>query len=351
MSIALASTYAEPLSPRVSSGAVRPGQRLVRPTGPVEIASKQYLLYGEPVSSEIPLPVPVIRAGAPAATVIFRRGSGLSTPSGTPISVRRGPNGELLSERFQDASGDWIRHTNLGTFHINPELTCVDVYPEPGVADELLGLVLIGQISTFLLGRRGHPCLHASAVTVQGRTAVFVGTNGQGKSTMASCFLARGGTLLTDDALPLRLEGESVYGGPGLPLMKMWQDTANSLALPEELPSLPLLNKKVLVLDGHYPFAAAPARLHQLFVLSRYRLAPGASPEISQSRLGTREALAILLAQTSWSMLLTREEVAQLMPFYARVCRSLPVYVLRFPNGYEYQDQVHRHILDELAQP
>ncbi|MGV3724027.1 MAG: hypothetical protein ACO1SX_24305, partial [Actinomycetota bacterium] len=309
-----------------------------------------YFLYGQPVRSEIPLPPPPTARRTRFPAVTFRRGRGAAAPEGAPAAVRRGTDGKVLSERYRDRAGEWIRHANVGLFHITPDLRTVWVYADPGVSDEFLGLVLIGQISTFLLGKHGFPCLHASAVIAEGRTAAFLGTNGQGKSTMAGSFLARGATLLTDDALPLHVDGETVYGAPGVPLMKMWSDTANSLAISETLPNLPLINKKLLILEGRYPFAAAPARLDGLFILSRYQTTPGDSSEVSLTRLSERDALTAMLAQTSWNMLLTREEVARLLPFYAGICRRVPVWLLQFPHGYEHQDAIHLRVLRELSQ-
>ena len=45
--------------------------------------------------------------------------------------------------------------------------------------------------------------LHASAVDVGGQAIVFVGRSGQGKSTLAAAFVARGAKLLADDAVLL----------------------------------------------------------------------------------------------------------------------------------------------------
>lgn len=312
-------------------------------------SSQQYVLYGQQVRSEIDLPIPATTVPGNTASLEFRRADGTPELDGEPVAVRRGPGGVVLSARYQDERGEWIQHSGMGVFHISPDMQYVDVYPEPEVSDELLGLVLVGQISTFVLAKRGYHCLHASAITAAGRTAVFVGTNGQGKSTMAGCFLARGATLLTDDALPLRVEEDAVYGGPGLPMMKMWGDTAANLAPMEELPSLPLLTKKLLVLNGRFPFAEAPAKLDGLFALSRYRPAAGDTPEISLVRMSPRESLTLLLAQTSWNMLMNREEAARLLPVYARVAQTLPVWSLRYPEGYEHQDAVYRRILKELS--
>jgi hypothetical protein len=69
---------------------------------------------------------------------------------------------------------------------------------------------LFGPIIGFVLHLRGTPCLHASAVVIDGRAVAFLGHSGAGKSTMAAAFVRRGFAALTDDVLALDF---SSYGG------------------------------------------------------------------------------------------------------------------------------------------
>lgn len=310
---------------------------------------RHYTLYGLSVRSEIGLPLPEIAPCSSPPAVVFRRAAGTAGLEGQPVAFRRGPGGIELAARYQSKNGEWIRNLNIGVFHLDSNFRCVTVYPDAGVPDEVLGLVLVGQICTFLLAKRGYPCLHASAVTTGGHTAAFVGSHGRGKSTMAACFLARGATLLTDDALPVRVDGETVYGGPGLPMMKLWGDTAEALLPAQELPNLPMLNKKLLMVDDRFPFAEVPAKLGGIFALARYQPEPDESPQVTLTRTSVRDTLTLLLGNTSWSALMTRSEVACILPFYARIAQLLPGYLLRFPAGYQYHGVIFDRVREELA--
>src|SRR5581483_7212251 len=162
--------------------------------------------------------------------------------------------------------------------------------------------------------------------------------------------LRRGATLLTDDALPLRCLPDGVCGGPGLPLMKVWQETAeHALGLAEALPDLTAAyEKKLLALDGRYAVATTPVPLRAIYVLDRYDplARSDASPAIR--RLSWRESATCLIAQTSYGAFLRPAEAARLLPLYARLVAQAPVRVLSYPTGFAHQEAVCARIMADL---
>lgn len=58
-----------------------------------------------------------------------------------------------------------------------------------------------------LLILQGHPVLHASAVSINGRAIAFSGPSGAGKTTMARAFATAGAALLAEDFFVVRLDG------------------------------------------------------------------------------------------------------------------------------------------------
>jgi hypothetical protein len=169
---------------------------------------------------------------------------------------------------------------------------------------------------------------------------------------MAAGFLCQGATLLTDDALSLRSGSDGLYGAPGLPMMKIWPETAScALGLSEELPNLIAdFEKKRLSLEGRYPFAQAPARLRAFYVLDRYAPDVAKRTEISIRGLSPREGLTALLAQTSRSAFVQPDEAARLLPVYARLVVQAPIHVLTLPSGFEHQRAVCARILADLEE-
>jgi hypothetical protein len=317
-----------------------------------------YSLYGLRVCSDVPLPVPPIApVGMATAACIFSRARPGQMPPEPDAAVVvekycDGPchNGAPILQVRRGPSGTWIWNLGIGTCHVAPGARRVEIYPEAGADERALGLMLLGQVATFVMFQLGYPSLHASAVVTERGAVAFLGQPGQGKSTMAACFLRHGAPLLTDDVLPLRALHDGIYGVPGPPIMKLWPETAEcTLRLSEQLPSLTAtVEKKLLTLDHRYLLAQEPARLCGLYMVRRYMLAQGQTADVTLATVNPRDALRAVLSQTMRGEFLHPAEVARLLPVYSRLIAQAPVHVLRFPNGFEHQDQVRARILEHL---
>ncbi|TGV75989.1 serine kinase, partial [Mesorhizobium sp. M2D.F.Ca.ET.145.01.1.1] len=83
-----------------------------------------------------------------------------------------------------------------------------------------------------LLHQRGLLVLHASAIAVTGRGAIFMGDKGAGKSTTASALIRAGHDLLTDDVVALDLANPNQpMIVPGFPQIKLAADAAAAISL------------------------------------------------------------------------------------------------------------------------
>jgi hypothetical protein len=306
------------------------------------------------VESDVPLPVAPVSPAVPCVPTWVIRRAGAATPCPPPpgpaVGAIRCCHSTVQAVCYAGESGDLIWQRAVGAFHIAPDARRVDVYPDSGVDPDLLGLALAGLVAVFVLRKLGYPCLHASAVTTGKGTVAFLGPHGQGKSTMAACFLRRGATLVTDDALPLRSLADGVYAGPGVPMMKLWRDSADcSLHLSGELPNLtPAVEKKRVALEGRYPFAQEPRRLQRIYVLDRYDPGSAGRTDVTLQALRPRDGVAALLGHTSGSAFIQPIEAARLLPLYTRLVAQSPVSVVRFPDGYEYQESVYQALMTDL---
>jgi hypothetical protein len=317
-----------------------------------------YSMYGLSVLSDIRLPIaPLPVAPAETPDVVFVRahpneptpepeGQLIATEPcrlhGIELTAHRGPSGCVI----------WAR--DIGTCHILPGAQRVVVYPDhaadPG--ERAIALMLAGQVSVFVLHQRGRPTLHASAVVTPHGGLVFFGPSGQGKSTMAACFIRRGAALLTDDVLPLQVHDDGVYARPSLPYMKVWPKTAGgALNLADNLPGLTEYHdKRLLTLDGRFHFAETPARLRACYILSRYSPEETGNADVTIRGLSAREGVAALLAQVSRGACLLPHEAARFLPVYAQLAAQAPVRLLRYPNGFEHHDAVYACVLADAAE-
>ena len=311
-----------------------------------------YSLFGLRVRSDVPLPAALCAVDESRVDVVFQRRQPPVYPEpdgpvfasvpcpihGEDLRLNRGPGGA------------WIWQRAVGTFHVTPDLHVVEVYPDDGADERAIGLGLTGPVILFILQVRGTPILHAGAVVTSAGAVAFLGRKGQGKSTMTSAFVRRGAPLLTDDALPLQVYGGQLCGTPGPPYMKVWRQTAlHALDISDELANLfDNTEKKFLGLEGRYSFTQEPLPLRSIYLLARYDPRKENRSDITIRGLSPLDCLSALLAFTSMQSFLLPVEVARFLPLYARLSAQVPLRVLTYPSGFEYQEAVHAQVLADL---
>lgn len=164
-------------------------------------------LYGMTIRTEVPThqhrPVP------PGAT------PDLEIVVGTPLpATSAAPPGEVLldlrgNQQYytgtRHAGGFTLRFHGTCDMEIDGDLRRVVVRPVAGAETGMLSVLAGGTLLAFVLGLRGAPVLHASAVQIGEEVLAFAGASGMGKSTMATLQCADGAALVTDDLLRLDL--------------------------------------------------------------------------------------------------------------------------------------------------
>jgi hypothetical protein len=89
-----------------------------------------------------------------------------------------------------------------------PILTAGELHPFVYPFDEVVFLARLSRGRGILV--------HACGISMEGRGLLFLGTSGAGKSTTARLFKERGVTILSDDRIVIRAEGQGyrIYGTP-----------------------------------------------------------------------------------------------------------------------------------------
>jgi hypothetical protein len=110
------------------------------------------------------------------------------------------------------------------------------VDPDAQADPALIRLFILGLIMGVVFHQRGVLPLHASAVELGGEALAFVGSQGQGKSTLAAHCLALGATrLIADDILVISFDKEgSPWAHPGMPSLKLWRDALQMIGQPTD---------------------------------------------------------------------------------------------------------------------
>lgn len=176
--------------------------------------------YGLRFASELALPeLPAAPGAAAEADVRIRYGR--VDEAGLAGGTRVGPFAWASAEAL------WLQVPAVGRYLVCAGREIV-IDPNPGIDEDSLRLFLLGSCLGALLFQRGLLVLHGNAVQVGERCLVCVGPSGAGKSTLAAAFLRRGYPVIADDVTPVDGDGRVL---PGIPRIKLWQDSAEQLAI------------------------------------------------------------------------------------------------------------------------
>ena len=203
--------WSEPVTELVSLQAVAPQ------------AHTRHAMCGHVVHSAFPMPdLPTCEAiDGPLGRVDVRLGQ---TPSHLTAGVQI-ESGVEVSEREVLIS---VREGGRILIRDGREII-VDV--QAGAARNLLPFVLGSGLGGVCL-QKGLLTLHASAVDRGGQAIAFAGPSGAGKSTMAAAMVDLGYSHFSDDLSVIRLPANGraeLY--PGVPLVKLWPDSASAVGL------------------------------------------------------------------------------------------------------------------------
>ncbi|WP_306796751.1 serine kinase [Mesorhizobium sp. GbtcB19] len=243
--------------PTASLARPKPATETMAPSGRVR---HFYKAYGLIVSSQVALPE---LEPTPPATPDLEIAVG---PIYFPDAASQG----ATAFRFEPAR-QYLSWQAVGTFMISGSRRRIDVDPAPGIDDPLLAFPLLGPVMALALHQRGLLVLHASAIAVDGKSVIFMGDKGAGKSTTAGAMIRAGHRLLTDDVVALDLsDPDRPMILPGFPQLKLAADAAGAIHL-EQAEVRPQVHPQIdkaqhRLRDG---FAAEAVPVSRLYVLER----------------------------------------------------------------------------------
>jgi hypothetical protein len=238
--------------------------------------------------------------------------SAYRSEAGEPaLRVWRIEGGALRRMDYFDGTQFWLSATGDEVWGRWPEaLTLEDT-----------ATYLLGPVLGYLLRLRGVTCLHASAVSFDGRAAAFAGPPGAGKSTLAAALALRGHAPLSDDIVAVVERGGAFHAMPAYPYLSLWEDSVQALYGDEGRLAPFSLNfsKRMLPLGtatGDLPFGGNPALLDTIFLLGD-RSDDSAAPFVKE--VEKREALISLVGNTYANNLLDGDLRAREFAFLGRL--------------------------------
>lgn len=223
-------------------------------------------------------------------------------------------------------------------------------WPEPVTIEDITAY-LLGRILAFVLHLRGHACLHASAVAVNGGAVLFAGDPGRGKSTTAAAFAERGHPVLTDDVAAFRREADGrILMVPGVPRLCLCPDAVEFLYGPGPAGRFPLLHpaedKRVVLLDtAPGRFQTVPLPLQAIYLLAP-RSGDPAAPWLES--VAGADRLIRLLYTGFMNLTLERNQLAHEFTILGEIARSVPIQTLVPSSDSKKMDGLYELVLNDV---
>jgi hypothetical protein len=310
---------------------------LVDFSGPTLFGLEQtykYFAYGLILSSNAPI-AGLVATNSTTKTPNLRINFGtLPTVSCSDDQIRLRYASAYLGEHGEPALRIWdindgaflrINYSDGTEFWLDRELgTLWAQWPEKcSLADTLS--YLLGPVLGLVLRLRGVICLHASAVSIDDRSAVFVGSEGSGKSTTAAAFAREGFAVLSDDIVGLVEQGNEFQVFPAYPRVNLWPDSVKLLyGSADALPPLSAgWDKRALTLGeaGGPRFEERQLRLGTIYIFGD--ISADATENIEA--ISQKTALMTLVGNTYAATFLDAKQRAEEFAVLSRLVAAVPV--------------------------
>jgi len=221
-------------------------------------------------------------------------------------------------------------------------------YRSPHSNSESFNVYLLAQALSFSLVKNGFEPLHASAVVIAGKAAVFLGDCGLGKSTLAAAFLQAGHRLLTDDLLVMRLSHNELIAYPGSPRIKLFPDLAQK-CLGDGLRGVPMnpQTKKLIISIDKNRVSGGALPVDTIYTLTPPTEVGGR--EIRIVRISEREAFVNLLASAFNYVILDSSRLRRQFAEAQVIAGKQLVKRLSYPRSLEYLPLVVETVISDIC--
>lgn len=188
---------------------------------------KKYQMFGLSVSSEITL------------KMIGKKGIKSTKKGDVHISrgkIRNPDVKENIKEsgHYIDGSTIFYAVKEVGWFMVE-EGSRIVVDELEKVEQNIVELYLVGLCMATILRQRKYIVFHGSCVHVDGKTILFAGPQGAGKSTLAAASTKRGAKIISDDISPAWVAPSgAIKVAPGHPQVKLWPQSIDILGYEKE---------------------------------------------------------------------------------------------------------------------
>lgn len=287
-----------------------------------------YDAYGLRISSEVPLPVPiladarsdvcVIRQPVKYGAISFRAAEG--EDGDEDVWIEQGWDEGRVVLKFLP----WV----VAELMVDSPIVNVDVRDDDD--PEYVSHLVLDQVIPQWLATRGHAVLHAgAAVSPRGDAVLMLGSTGSGKSTTTTALGAAGWDFISDDACRLMsTDSDGFAVVPSYPGVRLLEESRRALLPAAHFTPMYEGADKHRVVNGHR-MAARPVPLGLIVELG------SPAEHVTPRRLTLSEATTSL-ARHSFYLAGRSDAVASKAFIHASaIAMSIPCYRIDFPRRWD----------------
>jgi hypothetical protein len=298
----------------------------------------RYAAFGFTLESPVELPELDVASvpGAPDWRIEIDR-SAVGQHDVTAISIDAVNDG--VAVRAYSSNGSLgLAFDDTGTFEVRPADRVIVWRPGPRAAEPAVRTDLLGRVIALVAHADGHLALHASAVSIGGRSIAFLGAKGAGKSTLALALVRRGARLVADDTLVVRMDAVALpWAAPGVQRVRLWPDSATALhaSLPQEPGAKPTIDR--LAASALEP---APVPLSACYVIETGR--ESLADAIRRERLNAVHATLACVRFAKLGALASGVMGEAMLHRAAALASAVPMFVASVPRDLRRLDDAAR---------
>jgi len=221
----------------------------------------------------------------------------------------------------------------------------VTAHPAPGTDEATLQHLYLNQVLPLVRSMEGRLVLHASAVDVGGKTVLFLGLSGKGKSTLSTWFGVQGHAIISDDGVVFSKTPGDFRVEPGHRSVRLWADSLDALLDGQANAGVTtsFSDKSRIVEPDGIRFCDAPRPVAAVFHLD----AP-TEAVIELARMAPREAVAESLPHLYLLDDREKEVLSAHFDQLTSLCTQVPQYRLAYPRQFDMLDSVRARVLEAV---
>lgn len=246
------------------------------------------------------------------------------------------------------SAGYLLRFSRLADFELRFDESLVRVRPQHDLEHDTLEHLLVDQVLPRFLAHEGQLLVHASALTIAGRTVLFLGESGWGKSTLAGLLHRAGHALLSDDCVQIALEAGAWRAWPTYPSLRLFEDSLDH-AFPgaEGLAAVAgYSRKRRLPVPAPDSSDATPAAISALYLLDE------PSDQFDRVRIEPMRPVSACLELMRHAFKLDMNDRRRTQALFAQcseLARAVPAYALDYPRDYARSGELVAAIVAHAA--